>query len=326
MNNHSRQDIYSRITEQIVAQLETGVRPWIKPWNTEHAAGRITRPLRHNGEPYRGINVLSLWTSALAQGFSAPLWMTFRQAQELEAHVRKGEKGSLVVYANSVARTEVDEETGDEAEREIRFLRGYNVFNVDQIEGLPDAYYALAEPQLDPTARIEQAEAFFARTGAEIRHGGNAAYYSRAHDGIQMPPFEAFRDAESYYATLAHELVHWVGAPSRLARNIDDKRYGSQAYAVEELVAELGAAFLCADLELSLTPREDHAAYLGSWLQVLKNDKRAIFTAAAHAQRAVEFLANGSRQSAVNAPTAWPTRTEQGKGACTEVPVGTEVP
>ncbi len=237
MNNHSRQDVYSRITEQIVAQLETGVRPWIKPWNAEHAAGRITRPLRHSGEPYRGINVLSLWASALAQGFSAPLWMTFRQAQELEAHVRKGEKGSLVVYANSVRRRDVDEETGDEVEREIRFLRGYTVFNVEQIDGLADDYYALAEARLDPAARIERAERFFAAIGADTRHGGDSAYYNAVEDYIQMPPFEAFRDAEAYYCTLGHEVVHHSGHSSRLSRDFGGKRFASEGYAIEELGA-----------------------------------------------------------------------------------------
>jgi len=290
MKTTSQPDVYSRITAQIVAALGQGVRPWIKPWNFGHAAGPISRPLRHNRQPYCGINVLSLWASALAQGFSASIWMTFRQAQDLGAHVRKGEKGSLVVYANSVTRSEIDEETGDEVEREIRFLRGYTVFNVEQIDGLPEAYYALAEPRLDPAARIERAERFFAQTGAEIRHGGRSAYYHPRRDFVQMPPFEAFRDAESYYATLAHELIHWTGHRDRLARDFSGKRFGSERYAIEELVAELGAAYLCADLDLALEPREDHAAYIASWLRALKNDSRAIFTAAAHAERAVEFF------------------------------------
>ena len=290
MQNHSRQDVYSRITEQIVAQLEKGVRPWVRPWNAEHAAGPITRPLRHNGQPYSGINVLSLWASAMEQGFSAPIWMTFRQANELEAHVRKGEKGSLVVYANSVTRNEVDEESGDETEREVRFLRGYTVFNVAQIEGLPERYYKLAEPRTEPAERIERAERFFAAIGADIRHGGNSAYYNAKLDYIQMPAFESFRDAESYYSTLAHEQVHHSGHSTRLNRDFGGQRFGSESYAVEELVAELGAAFLCSDLDLASEPREDHAAYLASWLRAIQNDPRAIFTAAAHAERAVAFL------------------------------------
>ena len=270
-------DVYTRVTDKIVADLENGVRTWLKPWNAEHAAGRITRPLRFNGTPYNGINVLMLWASAVERGFAAPIWMTFKQAKELGGHVRKGEKGSLVVYANTISRTEIDADTGEEEERDIPFMKGYTAFNVEQIEGLPAHYYAVAEPQLDPVERIEKAERFFAATRADIRHGGNQAYYAVSSDYVQMPPFEAFRDAESYYATLAHEVTHWTRHSSRLDRDFGRKRWGDEGYAAEELVAELGSAFLAADLELTPEPREDHAAYIGSWLKVLKNDKRAIF-------------------------------------------------
>jgi len=294
-------DVYTRVTDKIVAELENGVRTWLKPWNAEHAAGRITRPLRFNGTPYNGINVLMLWASAVERGFAAPIWMTFKQASALGAHVRKGEKGSLVVYANTISRTEIDADTGEEEERDIPFMKGYTAFNVEQIEGLPSHYYAVAEPQLDPVERIEKAESFFAATCADIRHGGNQAYYAVSSDYVQMPPFEAFRDAESYYATLAHEVTHWTRHASRLERDFGRKRWGDEGYAAEELVAELGSAFLAADLELTPEPREDHAAYIGSWLKVLKNDKRAIFTAAAHAQRAVDFL-HGLQPNAEQAP------------------------
>jgi antirestriction protein ArdC len=290
-NTHSeRQDIYTRITGQIAAALETGVRPWVRPWNAEHAAGRITRPLRHNGQPYTGINILSLWASATAQGFAAPIWMTYRQATELKGHVRKGEKGSPVVYANSITRTEADPDTGADVAHEIHFLKGYSVFNVEQIEGLPAEYTRLASPPLDTPARIARAESFFAATGATLSHGGNRAFYRPSTDTIVLPPFEAFRDAESYYATLAHETTHWTSAESRLDRNFGSKRFGSEGYAMEELVAELGAAFLCADLDIALEPRDDHAAYIASWLKVLEADNRAIFAAASHAQRAAEFI------------------------------------
>ena len=291
----SRQDVYSRITSQIVASLEQGVRPWVKPWNAEHAAGRITQPLRFNCQPYSGINILSLWMSATAQGFAAPIWMTFRQAIELNAHVRKGEKGSLVVYANAITRTERDENTGEDVEHEIPYLKGYTVFNVEQIDGLPDHYYAKAAPRLDPVARIDRADKFFAGSKATIRHGGNRAYYAQEVDYVQMPPFECFRDAESYYSTLAHELTHWTKHPSRLARDFGRKQWGDEGYAQEELVAELGAAFLCAHLELAGDPREENASYIANWLEVLKNDSRFIFKAAAHAQRAADYLASFSR-------------------------------
>ena len=193
------------------------MRPRVKPWNAEHAAGRITRPLRHNGKPLqRHQCVLSLWASAMAQNFAAPIWMTFKQATELDGHIRKGEKGSSVVYADSITRKETDEKTGDELEREIPFLKGYTVFNVEQIDGLSAVYYAKAAPQLDPVARTERAERFFAALGAAIGHGGNRAFYSFTNDTIPMPPFVSFRDADSYYATLAHEShAHWTGSTSR---------------------------------------------------------------------------------------------------------------
>jgi antirestriction protein ArdC len=283
-------DVYERITSRIVAELEQGVRPWLKPWNAEHAAGRITRPLRFNGQPYQGINVLMLWGESVAKGYAAPIWLTFKQACELGAHVRKGEHGSLVVYADRIRRKERDEATGEEAEREIPFLKGYTVFNVEQVEGLPAHFYAVAEPRLDPVQRIERADSFFAATRADIRHGGNMAYYSVTEDHVQMPPFESFRDAESYYQTLAHEITHWTKHGKRLERDFGRKRWGDEGYAMEELVAELGAAFLSADLELTPEPREDHASYIASWLKVLKNDQRAIFTAASHAQRAADYL------------------------------------
>ncbi len=283
-------DVYSRITDKIVSDLEQGVRPWLKPWNAEHAAGRITRPLRHNGQPYSGINTVMLWSEAMEQGYSAPIWMTFRQSRELGGHVRKGEHGSLVVYANTFTKEEIDEDTGEEKEKHIPFLKGYTVFNVEQIEDLPAHYYAMAEPPLNLIECDARLDAFFTRTGATIRHGGNQAYYAIGPDRIQMPPFEFFRDRESYYATLAHETCHWTRHPSRLDRDLGRKKWGDAGYAMEELVAELGSAFLAADLQITPEVREDHVAYIESWLKVLKNDKRAIFTAAAHAQRAADYL------------------------------------
>lgn len=161
---------------------------------------------------------------------------------------------------------------------------------LEQIEGLPAHFYAKTEPKFTPVERIARAETFFASTGAEIRYGGNRAYYTVDSDRIQMPPIEAFRDAESFYATLGHESVHWTRHPSRLERDFGRKTWGDEGYAREELVAELGAAFLCADLELTPEVRDDHASYIASWLEVLKNDKRAIVQAASYAQRAVDFL------------------------------------
>jgi antirestriction protein ArdC len=223
------------------------------------------------------------------KGYAAPIWMTFRQSKELGAHVKKGEKGSLVVYANTITRTEEDE-NGEACERAIPFMKGYTVFNVEQIEGLPVHFTAEAAPRLNPEQRIAHAERFFECLSADIRHGGNSAYYAPGPDLVRMPGFCAFESAESYYTTLAHECTHWTRHESRLNRDFGRKSWGDAGYAMEELVAELGAAFVCADLKLTLEPREDHAAYIASWLKVLKEDKRAVFTAAAHAQRAADFL------------------------------------
>ncbi len=298
-----KQDVYSKTTQQIVAELEKGTRPWLKPWNAEHASGRIMRPLRANGVPYRGINTVMLWSAAVAKGYGTPLWMTFKQALEHNAHVRKGEQGSLVVYASTITRRETDEKSGEESERDIPFMKGYTVFNVEQIEGLPERFYAKPAPVAAELPRIERAEAFFAATRASIVHGGSRACYIERTDSIHMPCIDFFRDSESYYATLAHEATHWTMYESRLDRAFGKKRWGDEGYAMEELVAELGSAFLSADLELTPEVREDHAAYLASWIKVLKSDTRAIFTAAAHAQRAADFL-NGLQPQPAQAEAA----------------------
>jgi antirestriction protein ArdC len=288
MSTTAKPDLYSRITNRIIAELEAGKRPWLQPWSGEHAAGRIVRPLRHNGLPYKGINVLNLWLSASAAGYDCPMWLTYRQSQELGGQVRKGEKGEMVVYANSISRTEVNAK-GEEVDRDIHFLKAYTVFNSRQIDNLPAHFYATPDPPVSSLQRIEHAEAYFKATGAIIQHGGNRAFYAPGPDRIQMPPFESFRDAESYYNVLAHETVHFSGHPSRLNRDLSG-RFGSHAYSAEELIAEIGGIFVCADLSLTPEVRDDHVSYIQSWLTVLKNDKRAIFTAAAHAERAAAFL------------------------------------
>ncbi|MCX7422663.1 MAG: zincin-like metallopeptidase domain-containing protein [Planctomycetia bacterium] len=285
----TRTDIYTRVTSKIVEDLERGVRPWMKPWNAEFAGGRITRPLRHNGQAYKGINVLMLWASAEEQGLSCPYWLTFNQARELGGHVRKGEHGSPVVFASTFKKKD-ETDDGQEVESEIPFLKQYQVFNAEQCDGLPAHFTAPAEPPKETLQRIEQADAFFANTKADIRYGGNRAYYQITTDFVRMPPFETFRDAESHAATLAHELTHWTRHASRLNRELGRKVWGDQGYAAEELVAELGSAFLCADLSITPEVRDDHASYIDSWLKVLKQDKRAIFTAASHATKAVDFL------------------------------------
>jgi antirestriction protein ArdC len=169
-----------------------------------------------------------LWSAAMAKGYAAPIWMPFKQALDWGAHVRKGEEGSLVVYADKIVRTETDAATGEEAKRAIPFMKGYTVFNVEQIDGLPEHYYVRPTPRTETVQRIECAESFFAATGATLRHGGTMALYSVTHDHVQMPPIEAFRDAESYYATLAHEATHWTRHPSRLDRAPPISRRGSR--------------------------------------------------------------------------------------------------
>ncbi len=210
----ARPDVYARITERIVAEMEQGVRPWTRPWSVGHADGRITRPLRHNGEPYTGINVLLLWSESMARGFEAPLWMTYRQASQIGAQVRKGESGTTVVYASRFTKTETDAR-GDEVERDIPFLKTYTLFNCNQIDDLPDHYYHRPDKIIDPVARIEHADRFFVNTGAIVRHGGSKAFYASASDHIQMPHFETFREAESYVAVLSHETVHWTSPKHR---------------------------------------------------------------------------------------------------------------
>lgn len=284
-----KSDVYERITGTIIAALENGVRPWHQPWAAGHIAGPVSRPLRGTGQPYSGINIIMLWATAMEKGYSAPIWMTYRQAKELGAHVRKGEKGALVVYAGAIQRTETNER-GEDEERNIPFLKGYTVFNVEQIEELP-AHYTATHPQhLNEEERNAAADAFFTATGADIRHGGSRAYYAPGPDYVQMPEFAAFRDAGAYYATLAHECTHWTKHETRLDRDLGRKKWGDSGYAMEELVAELGAAFLCADLGLTPEPRDEHASYIASWLEVLKHDKRAIFHAASHAQKAADYL------------------------------------
>lgn len=285
-NEPARPDIHTRITNQIIAQLEAGVRPWVQPWV---ASTTVNRPLRHDGTPYSGVNILLLWSEAAMRGFTASTWMTFRQALALGGHVRKGERGAMVVYANQIIREEADE-AGKPVEQRIPFLKAYTVFNLDQIDGLPERYALQPQPTINPEVRIGAAEAFFRACGADIRHGGESAFYAPGPDFVRMPAFESFQDAQSYYATLGHEMIHWTRHSSRLDRDLGRQRHGDEGYAREELVAELGAAFLCADLGLALEPREDHAAYIASWLRVLRDDRRFIVSAAAHAQRAAAWL------------------------------------
>ncbi len=284
-------DVYQRVTDRILADLQKGVTPWIKPWNAGNTEGRIMRPLRHNGERYKGINVLLLYSSAMEQGFTQPKWMTYRQAQEHNANVRKGEHGSLVVYAKIYQKTEQNDQ-GEDVARDVPFLKAYNVFNVEQIDGLPEQFYDKPPPKFNSAVeRIAHAEEFFANTGAKVINS-TRAMYSGATDHIAMPPIETFIDSERYYSTMAHETVHWTKGPGRLERDFGRKKFGDAGYALEEIVAEMGAAFVCEHLEISPTLPDDHAAYIASWMLALQDDKHAIFRAASFAQKAVDYLAS----------------------------------
>ena len=282
-----KQDIASRFSNQILAMLDSGVRPWAQPWQNADSA-RILRPLRSNGTPYGGINTLMLWMSANAHGFTNPSWMTYRQAAALGGHVMKGEHGTPIVYASTLTRPE--QKDGETVERKIPFMRGYKVFNVQQIEELPNRFYDPPADRLAPDERIANADEFFASTGADIHHGGNKAFYALRDDYIRMPAFEAFNDSESYYATLAHEITHWTRHPSRLARDFGRQKFGDEGYAKEEIVAEIGSAILCGELDLTPEIREENAAYIDHWRKFIREDKNFIFKAAAHAQRAADFV------------------------------------
>ena len=271
-----------RVTAAILNQLETGVRPWTQPWA---GGGGITMPVRVTGEPYRGVNVVMLWIRSVSAGFRGDRWMTYNQAKALDAQVRKGETGTYIV---KYGQTPIESDDGDERFRP--FLRGYTVFNTDQIDGLPAALATPPQPAVSThpdlawDAALEDA---LGRTGADISWTGTSAYYSPKPDHIRMPARELFRDTEQAYSTLLHELVHWTGHESRLNR---DFRTAREAYAREELVAELGAAFLGAHLGFRPDHIEDHAGYLDHWIKVLRSDSRAILQAASKAQAACDHI------------------------------------
>lgn len=281
-------DVYTTLTNAVIAQLEAGVSPWSRPWKTTGKATN-TMPLRATGAPYRGGNVLALLIAAMAKGYTSPYWMTYNAASKLGGQVRKGETSTKVIHAGGYSKTETDIH-GEETTRSGFTVRTFSVFNADQIDNLPAKYYTKPEPIAPSgTTPSEYAETFFNRVGADIRHGGDRAFYTPHFDYIQLPHAAQFSDTEAYTSTKAHELIHWTAHETRNNRVLG-KRFGDNAYAAEELVAELGAVFLTSMLGVSIQPREDHAAYLGHWLKVLRADNRALFTAASHAQKAVDTL------------------------------------
>lgn len=281
-------DLYTDITNTLIALIEADPGQLQLPWRRSGLPLSIPTNAV-TGNAYNGINIVSLWIASEARSYTSPLWATFKQWQSIDAQVRKGEKASLVIFYKEF-ETAADPDTDDDGKR--RVARASYVFNAAQVDG-----YAPPEaaPLGSPIERMATADRFVTATGARIRFGGDHAYYRPSTDEIVLPPEEAFFDtvtmtrSEAFYATELHECIHWSGAESRLNRQFG-KRFGDAAYAFEELVAELGSAFLCADLAISNAPRADHAQYLASWLAVLKQDKRALFHAAAKASEAVAYL------------------------------------
>jgi antirestriction protein ArdC len=261
----------------------------VKPWGGSSPA----RPLRACGTPYRGINVFWLWMAAEAHGFSSPYWMTYARARSEGGQVRKGERGTLAIFYKSYSAVAEDQGTGELHDERRRVLKGYTVFNASQIDGLPE-HYLPAPPLGQEPERDPRAAALFASVPAHLRHTGAQAYYEAVIDRVTMPPAALFRDADHYHATLAHELTHWTGHPSRLARDLKQK-FGSEAYAMEELVAELGAALIGSELGLPVAHLDHHASYIASWLKVLRRDSRAVLAAAARAEEAAQLILSYAR-------------------------------
>jgi len=284
-----KSDTYAKITDQIVQGIESASGKFEMPW---HRGDHFDRPKNALTErPYSGVNVVALWAAAYEKRYGSNYWATFRQWGELGAHVRKHEKGTPAVFYKKLSRFVEDKSSGKQEERHLSFAKTSWLFNADQVSG----YVPVAEPRMSLVEIVQSADEFVSATNARILHGGDRAYYDHSADRILMPNKDLFTGTttsnatQSYYAVLFHELTHWTGHETRLDRRSKAPR-DKQDYALEELVAELGGAFLCADHHVANEPRSDHASYVAGWLTVLKNDKRAVFKAARQASNAVEFL------------------------------------
>ena len=270
------QSIYEEVTQSIIDQLEKGAIPWVKPWRADSSADQNVI----SQKPYQGINRLILGMTSMVKGYDVPAWASFKQWESLGAYVKKGEKGTRIVFYSPVSKE--NKQTGETESYSV--LKSYVVFNASQVEGLT---ITNVEPEEKPFTANQLAEERIIKTGALISHGSDAAFYMPSQDRIQLPHKTAF-DAEChYYATAFHELVHWTGHETRCKRDLKGK-YGNPAYAFEELVAEMGAAFLCQDYGIQGELR--HAGYIQSWLKALKDDSKAIFKASALAQKAADYI------------------------------------
>ena len=285
----ARANLYDEITRKIISELEAGRVPWVQPWGTSAARAQLTMPRNAaTGRNYSGINVLILWGAVIEHGFPGQSWLTFRQAFSLGGNVRKGERGTTVVYADRFI-PEVEkarsQETGEDAQT-IPFLKRFTVFNTSQCENLPDDIAAIAPPP--PPRLIEpKVEALIKATGIDFRIGGDRAFYVPEHDYVQVPPPQAYFEPINWHRTALHEISHAAGHATRLNRDLSGS-FGSRKYAFEELIAEISAAFCCASL--GIVPTVRHADYIGSWLEVLREDKRAIVRAASQASKAADYM------------------------------------
>ena len=284
-----RANLYDEITTRIIAELEAGRLPWVQPWGSSGIAAPLAMPKNTStGRGYSGINILILWGAVVARGFSCQSWLTFRQALSLGGNVRKGELGTTVVYADRFVPDEErrrSRETGENAQA-IPFLKRFTVFSTDQCEGLPDDLVA-ASPPVPEGLILPEVEALIRASSADFRLGGDKAYYAPTLDYVQVPRPESYFEPINWHRTALHELGHWSGHGSRLGRDLSGG-FGSKKYAQEELVAELTAAFCCATI--GITPTVRHANYIGSWLEVLREDNRAVVRAASAASKAADFL------------------------------------
>jgi len=298
-----RPGLYQEITDKIIAELEAGRVPWIQPWRTAAANAPLAMPKNASTERrYSGINVLILWGAVIERGFSGQSWLTFRQALSLGGNVRKGQRGTTVVYADRFVPDDEKKravETGEDAQA-IPFLKRFTVFNTDQCDGLPEEVAKAAPPP--PPGLVEpEAERLIAATGADFRIGGARAFYSPSGDFVQVPPPQAYFEPINWHRTAFHELGHWTGHRSRLARDHSGS-FGSKSYAREELVAEMAGAFICASL--GIVPTVRHADYIGSWLEVLREDNRAIIRAASAASKAADYVLASDHTASAAVPSA----------------------
>lgn len=311
-HNDDRQSLYAAVTNKIVRELEAGRFPWVQPWGKANALLGLPQN-GSTGRRYSGINILILWGAVIEAGFAEQAWVTFRQALALGGGVRKGERGTTVVFANRFVPKNADggaflggaqlpspAQDGQERDRSIPFLKRFTLFNIEQCDGLPTELYAQAPPVPEGLI-LPDADALIRATGAKFRIAGDRAFYDPANDTVVVPPPQSFFEPINWHRTAFHELAHWTGHASRLAREQSGAN-GSKAYAREELVAEMAAAFVCASLHI--TPTVRHADYLGEWLTILREDSRTIFRTASAASKAADYLLAYRAPADENAITA----------------------